>query len=74
MTVVGRPGSGELARVKDAGMVGVVADDQVGWARQGTKNAEVGLVPRGKEKHGFKVEEGGEGGFKFSVLGEIAGD
>jgi hypothetical protein len=32
------------------------------------------LVSRGKEKHGFNTEEGGEAGLKFTVLRKISGD
>jgi hypothetical protein len=52
----------------------MVTQNKVARSCQGGKNAEVGLVARRKEKHGFHVEVGGEGSLQLAVLGEIADD
>ncbi len=73
MAVESRPGSRKPAGVDDTGVVGVVAQNQVARACQGCENAKVGLVARGKEEHGFHIQEGGEAGLEFTMLGQIAG-
>jgi hypothetical protein len=55
-------------------VVGVVAENEVAGSCQSAENAKVGLVARRKEKHGLHIQKCGEGGFKLTVFGQIAGD
>ena len=74
MAIEADASTGEPAGIDDAGVVGVVAENKVAGAREGRQDTEVGLVSRGKEKHGFNTEKGGEAGLKFTVLRKISGD
>jgi hypothetical protein len=74
MAIETEPGTREPAGINNTGMVGVVAEHKVAGSCQSRKNAQVGLVSRREEKHGFDIEEGGEVSLKFTVLREIAAD
>jgi len=74
MAIEAQPGTREPAGIDNAGMVGVVAEHKVAGSSEGRKNAQVGLVSRGEEKHCLHIEEGRKFGLKFTVLGQIAGD
>jgi hypothetical protein len=72
--VVGLAGAGEAASVDDTGMVGVVGDHEVTRSSQGGDYAKVGVVPRREKEHCLGIEIFCQGGLKFPMFWQVAGD
>jgi hypothetical protein len=71
MTIEGQLGSGKTTCIDDAGVNGAIGHDQIVRAGKSRENAEVGLVPCGKEKCRRKTDKDGEVVFESDVLRKV---